>query len=108
VGSGITGFGYGRTLYRKYGKLRTNDFAVMAVYTLLGLYNNRRMITLLVEFCRKFKRLLGAILDTVSTSLTSILQNVHDAQRDLYAVRVKWNPPKIHIPFSGCLGGLIN
>jgi len=71
----------------------------MTVYTVFRLDDHRGVISLPVEFFRQFQSLPRAELDTVTTSFTSVFQDVNYALSDLYGIRVKWKPPEFHCLF---------
>jgi hypothetical protein len=71
----------------------------MTVYTVFRLDDHRGMISLPVELFRQLQRLPRAELDTVTTSFTSVFQDVNDALSDVYGIRVKRKSPEFHCPF---------
>jgi len=71
----------------------------MTINAVIRQLNNRRVITLLIEFGRKFQNFLGAVFNTVTASFAAIFDDMNYAARDLNLFYIQWNSPECHDPF---------
>jgi hypothetical protein len=80
-------------------KLRTNDFAVMAINALVGFGRHRRVVAFAVELVRELQDFLGAEFDAVAASFAPVVNDTDLAPGYLYLLRVKRFSPKCHVDY---------
>ena len=78
------------------GELRTNYFAIMAIYAVFRFFDFRRMVAFLVEPVRKNQDFFGAEFDTISAPFAAIIKDMYDSSRDLNVFHIQWGSPERH------------
>ncbi len=82
----------------KDGKLRAEQFAIVAVEAVIG-FDHGRMISFCIKRLGNFEDLPWTIRDTIPAALASFLYYVHRAPFDFDFMGIKGNPPVFHKTF---------
>jgi hypothetical protein len=81
------------------GKLRTDNFAVMAVDAIIRFHRFRRVVAFLVESAGKGKYAPGAEFDAVAAPLAAVVDDTNRSLCNLNHFGVERNTPEFHVCF---------
>jgi len=86
----------GRRFDRIDGEVRADDLTVMAIDTVLRIFDFRWMVSFDVILRRKIKDIPGAKRDAVAAAFAAFRNDVHDPARHLNLFSIKRNSPISH------------
>lgn len=77
-------------------KLRTNNFAIMAVDTPFRLEDFGGVVAFFIEAGGKGQNIPGAELDTISAPFAAVFDDMYTSFGNLNGFRIQWNSPESH------------